>query len=102
MKNSFRKTAGQMTGCKNLVAALGTFAVLTANAAAQTEAGFTPLFDGKTLNGWTLVGKHGVGYGVSNGVIYCALGGGGNLFTDKEYADFVLRLEFKIDDGSHN
>jgi hypothetical protein len=39
---------------------------------------------------------------VSNGVIYCAFQGGGNLFTEKEYSDFVLRLEFKLEDGSNN
>ena len=41
-----------------------------------TEIGFTSLFDGQTLNGWKLVGKHGDGYGVMDGVIYCAMGGG--------------------------
>jgi hypothetical protein len=68
--------------------------------AAEPE--FTSLFDGESLNGWTLVNQHGPGYGVTNGVIYCARGGGGNLFTEKEYADFVLRLEFKLEDGSNN
>ena len=69
---------------------------------AQQEPGFVSLFDGKTLAGWTLVGKHGPGYGVTNGVIYCAQGGGGNLFTEKEYDDFILRFEFKLEDGSNN
>ena len=69
---------------------------------AQTDAGFVSLFDGKTLNGWTLSGKHGAGYGVTNGVIYCAKGGGGNLLTERDYDDFILRLEFKLEDGSNN
>jgi len=60
----------------------------------QTDAEFVPLFDGKSLSGWRLVGKTGDGYGVKDGVIYCARGGGGNLLTDKEYADFIgIRLE---------
>src|SRR5258705_396070 len=71
-------------------------------AAARAESGFTPLFDGTTLNGWQLVDPHGAGYGVSNGVMYCANGGGGNLLTEKEYSDFVLRFEFKLEDGSNN
>jgi hypothetical protein len=69
---------------------------------AQTEAGFTSLFDGTSLNGWKLVGKHGDGYGVKEGVIYCAKGGGGNLFAEPEYSDFILRLEFKLEEGSNN
>lgn len=70
--------------------------------AAEAEPGFTPLFDGHSLQGWTLVGKRGDGYGVKDGVIFCARGGGGNLFTEKEYSDFVLRFEFKMEEGSNN
>jgi hypothetical protein len=69
---------------------------------ALTEPGFVSLFDGKTLDGWTLHGKSGAGYGVTNGVIYCARGGGGNLFTEKEFSDFVLRLQFKLEPGGNN
>jgi hypothetical protein len=87
---------------KLLAASLAALSILAASAQAAPEAGFTSLFDGQTLDGWTLVGKHGAGYGVSNGVIYCALGGGGNLFTEKEYSDFILRFEFKLEDGSNN
>ncbi len=72
-------------------------------AVTQAEAGFVPLFDGKTLNGWTLVGGRGEGYGVKDGVLYCAKGGGGKLITDKEYSDYVLRFEFKMPpEGSNN
>src|SRR5438270_7351250 len=46
----------------------------------DSEAGFINLFDGQSLKGWTLVNQRGDGYGVTNGVIYCARGGGGNLF----------------------
>lgn len=70
--------------------------------AAPVESGFTSLFDGQTLNGWTLIGKKGPGYAVKNGAIVCLAGGGGNLLTEKEYADFILRLEFKLEPGSNN
>ncbi len=67
-------------------------------------AGFQPIFDGKTLNGWTLVGKDksGNGYIVENGAIVCPSNGGGNLLTDKEYSNFVLRFEFKMEPGGNN
>lgn len=71
--------------------------------AQQAEPGFVSLFDGKTLDGWTLVGKRGEGYGVKDGVIYCAAGGGGKLMTEKQYSNFVLRFEFKMPpEGSNN
>src|SRR5436190_18634402 len=69
---------------------------------AEVEKGFVSLFDGQSLNGWKLVDKKGDGYGVTNGVIYCARGGGGNLFTENEYSDFVLRLDFKLEEGGNN
>lgn len=83
---------------------LTTLAVVVLAGCATTggESGFTSLFDGQTLNGWKLIGAKGGGYGVTNGVIYCARGGGGNLMTEKEYSDFILRFEFKLEDGSNN
>jgi hypothetical protein len=66
------------------------------------EPGFKPLFDGKTLNGWTLVRGHGPGYVVKEGVLVCPADGGGNLYTEAEYANFILRFEFKLSAGGNN
>jgi hypothetical protein len=83
--------------------AMPTPAPAGAPAKAAAEPGFVALFDGKTLDGWTLTDKKGDGYGVKDGVIFCATGGGGKLLTDKEYADFILRFEFKMPpEGSNN
>src|SRR6267154_2159199 len=90
-----------MNSAKHLVFGTLTSILLSASGA-QIESGFTSLFDGQSLNGWTLVGQHGAGYGVTNGVIYCAQGGGGNLFTEKEFSDFILRLEYKLEAGGNN
>jgi len=70
--------------------------------ATTNESGFQSLFDGQSLAGWKLMDQKGDGYGVTNGVIFCARGGGGNLLTEKEYGDFILRFEFKLEDGSNN
>ncbi|MES1258631.1 MAG: DUF1080 domain-containing protein [Acidobacteriota bacterium] len=66
------------------------------------EPGFTPLFDGKTLSGWKLVGGHGPGYVVEGGKIVCPQEGGGNLFTEKEYGNFTFRFEFLLTPGANN
>ena len=66
------------------------------------EEGFVPLFDGKSLQGWQSVEKVGEGYLVENGVLICPAEGGGNLFTEREYSDFVLRFEFRLQEGSNN
>lgn len=77
-------------------------ALLAGSLYAQSEPNFKPLFDGKTLNGWKLVGGHGPGYVVQDGIIVCPKEGGGNLFTEKEYGNFALRFEFKLTSGGNN
>ena len=69
---------------------------------AADEPGFTPIFNGKDLTGWTIRGQYGPGYIVEDGKIVCPSDGGGNLFTEKEYSNFVLRFEFKLEEGSNN
>lgn len=69
---------------------------------AANEPGFQTLFDGKTLDGWKLVGGRGPGYVVQDGEIICPADGGGNLFTEKEYSNFAFRFEFKLTPGANN
>src|SRR5262245_42837137 len=64
-------------------------------ATAQSTAGFTPLFNGKNLDGWKPTGKADV-WGAENGILYVVGGGGGWLITDKEFKNFELRLEYKM------
>lgn len=66
------------------------------------EDGFVSLFDGKTLDGWKLLGGHGAGYSVKDGKIVLPRGGGGNLLHENEFSDFILRFEFKLEEGSNN
>ena len=89
-----------MTKCTRRVF-LSAAAALPAAAAAD-EPGFVPLFDGKTLNGWQLVRGHGPGYIVENGTLVCPKEGGGNLFTEKEYANFVFRFDWRMWEGGNN
>ncbi len=68
--------------------------------AEEAGEGFVPLFDGRDLSGWT---GNMSGYVPENGrlVVHPELEGG-NLYTEKEYADFVLRFEFKLSPGANN
>ncbi|MBI3209130.1 MAG: DUF1080 domain-containing protein [Candidatus Solibacter usitatus] len=76
--------------------------LLFAASLCAAEDGFTPLFDGKTLNGWKLVRGVGAGYIAQDGIIVCPANGGGNLFTEKEYGDFVFRYEYRFAAGGNN
>jgi hypothetical protein len=73
--------------------------------AADNEEGFVPLFNGKDTTGWeypTPERKIGKGYQVENGVLLCTKENSGDLFTEKEYDNFILRFEFKLQPNSNN
>jgi hypothetical protein len=82
-------------------------------AAPKVEEGFTAIFNGKDLTGWIYgkkkdkegketENKAGAGYAVKDGVIYCTKNDGGNLYTEKEYPNFILRFEFKLTPNANN
>jgi 3-keto-disaccharide hydrolase len=72
------------------------FALATVTIAA--EEGFVQLFDGESLDGWT---KHGGGatYRIEGDCIVGEVGPGSNTFlcTDKEYGDFIFKVQLKLD-----
>lgn len=80
-----------------------TFAVLAtlAVAASAGEPGFADIFDGHSLAGWRYVGR-GPGYFVEKGLLVSSPDAHGNLFTEAEYSNFVLRFDFKLTEGANN
>jgi hypothetical protein len=70
----------------------------------NAQKGWTNLFDGKTLNGWMrLAGK--AEYSVKDGMIVgTTVANSGNTFlaTQKQYGDFVLELDIKIESDKGN
>jgi hypothetical protein len=80
---------------------------LLAGAPATADEGFTPLFDGRSLAGWTIKSKPADRqraerfWRVDRGAILAdSMGETGHdyvwLVTIKEYGDFVLRLRFQV------
>jgi hypothetical protein len=63
--------------------------------------GFVNLFNGRNLNGWVGNKKDYVAE-EGNIVIKPSEGSGGNLFTEKEYGDFIFRFEFQLTPGANN
>lgn len=60
---------------------------------------FASLFNGTDLEGWQ--GATG-NYEVIDGAIRCRQGHGGMLLTNEEYANFIVRLEFRLPPGGNN
>lgn len=64
------------------------------------ENDFVPLFNGRDLAGWIGDKK---GYAAEDGkIVVHPDRGSGNLYTEKEYSDFILRFEFKLAPGANN
>ena len=84
-----------------LALAIALTAMLTVGgvSAADKDAGFKPLFNGKDLSGWTQ--KNGTAtYKVEDGVVLGTTSEGSPnsfLCTDKEYGNFELKFEVKVD-----
>ncbi len=66
-------------------------------------ADWVSLFDGKTLQGWSVDPAHAKNFSVKNGVIL-ADGASGWLKSDRTYSNFRLRFQFRFvsPDGSGN
>jgi len=72
------------------------------NTLTEKEAGdgFKLLFNGMDTTGWQGNTK---GYVVEDGMIVVKPElGGGNLYTAKEYGNFIMRFEFKLTPGANN
>ena len=81
---------------------LALFCMGATTSRAESDKGFVSLFDGESLNGWNYFGNTGGEYFVQDGVLVCPEKSKGNLLTDKEYGDFVLRLEYKLEHNGNN
>lgn len=101
--SSLRSRLARLPPPHTLLAVLALVSGLaTALRAAADETDFVPLFDGQSLAGWHIVGGTGQ-YRIESGTI---VGYGdnveGNTFlrTDRTYADFDLRFDFKLEAGN--
>jgi hypothetical protein len=64
-----------------------------------TELGFRPLFNNKDLTGWQGDTK---GHIAEDGKIVALKTGRGNLYTKDEFADFIVRFDFRLEPGANN
>ena len=78
--------------------------VFVSDAVAQSDA--QPLFDGKTLNGWTTLDGKPVraGWEVVDGMIHLKPSAKptGHIVTEREYGDLDLSFEWKIAQGGNS
>ena len=71
----------------------------TALLSGRDDDGFQSVFNGKDFSGWAGPTDN---YEIASGVLRCKPGKGGTIYTEKEYDNFVARLEFKLPPGGNN
>ncbi|MBN2376927.1 MAG: DUF1080 domain-containing protein [Sedimentisphaerales bacterium] len=64
--------------------------------------GAQPLFNGRDLTGWEMVGGQADSWAAVDGVLTCMGKGGGWLSTTKEFDNFELSLEYKVPAGGNS
>jgi len=62
-------------------------------------AGFKPVFNGRDFTGWAGPVEN---YEVRDSALVCKAGKGGAIYTDEEFSNFIVRLEFKLPPGGNN
>lgn len=72
--------------------------------ALRRAAGWEPLFEGDSLDGWRAQGVVGEqGWTIRDGVLHLAAGGhGGDLLSERSFADFELEFEWKVAPGANS
>ncbi len=80
--------------------------------ASEKADGWVLLFDGKTSEGWRGVNKDYFpsGWAIVDGTLHCKGSGkgeagahdGGDVLYDKEFSNFILKLEWKISEGGNS
>lgn len=58
--------------------------------------GWISLYDGKSLDGWTIVGDNQDGFESKDGLLSWVEGGGRKLQSRNRYGDFILRFDWKL------
>jgi hypothetical protein len=76
--------------------------LLVVPAAAPAEDGFRKLYNGRDLSGWHVQNGRAEAWKANGELISCVAPQGGYLTSDREYGDFVLRLEYRIGPGGNS
>ncbi len=82
-----------------VAASFGCHTPLGCRSEKNPPAGFISVFNGKNFSGWAGPVEN---YAVTNGAIVCLPGKGGTIFTQREFTNFIVRLEFKLPPGGNN
>jgi hypothetical protein len=90
------------------IAMLALVSLTRAPAADDKSESFTPLFNGRDFTGWKIYLRNNADnsqtktFTIENGEIHCTGQPNGYMLTDKEYGDYVLRVQWRFPDKPGN
>src|SRR5205807_868656 len=95
------RTPFRLTRAAAALAAAGLLAAAATPAADDAKSGWVPLFNGKDLDGWVQQGGKAKYRAEDGQIVGTAVPNTANSFlcTKKDYANFLLELEFKVQPG---
>jgi hypothetical protein len=76
--------------------------ILVPRLALAQQPPFVSLYNGNDLTGWHVKDGKEDAWAAEGEVIACVKGGGGWLTSDREYGDFVLRIDYRITKGGNS
>ena len=84
-------------------ATTGAEATMNTLTEAERAAGWELLFDGTSMEGWRGYNQEGLpeGWAARDGML-TRVGPGGDIITDREFADFELSLEWRLEEGGNS
>lgn len=81
---------------------LATVSISNSLRAEDKDDGFVKLFNGKNLDGWVIKGK-AEGWQVKDGILRSEGAKGGDwVRSEKEYGDYILKVDWKISKGGNS
>jgi Domain of Unknown Function (DUF1080) len=72
------------------------------SASSKADGNFVSIFDGKTLKGWRMAGDGRFVIIESDAALQSDKGGGLLWYSEKEYKNFILKLDWKVSDEGDN
>ena len=101
VKRIFKRTFTPLIACATVGLLVGLPMPFRGHGAESgPPAGFVPLFNGRDLSGWKVPEGDGGHWKAVNGVIDCdaesAAKGDKSLWTEREFGDFVLQVDWRI------
>jgi hypothetical protein len=99
----YHKSGGNiMTRLHGMTSAFALIGVVALGfgATAQTGDGWTQLFDGKSMDGWTTTGE--ANWRVEDGALVADKGKGGHLVSKNSYKNFQVHAEFWADEDANS